>query len=122
VDPGTVFADVDELEEVLVQTGFLAGVLKQGLVGARGAGSHNDPIQIVLSDSLFDRRQPLFGATVHVVLGVGHVGEGADILHHLRDAHYPADVVSTVTDEYAYASFFHAVILLADPSESPPSC
>jgi hypothetical protein len=117
-----VLTDVNELEEVLVQTGFLAGVFEQGLVGAGGARSHNDPIEIVLGDALLDGGQPLFGATVHVVFSVDYIRESAGIFHHLRDAHHPADVVSAVTDKYAYAGFFHAFILLADPSESPPPC
>ena len=50
VDPGALFADVGELEQVGIQAARLEGSLEQRLVGARRAGGHDHAVEPLVLD------------------------------------------------------------------------
>ena len=99
VHPGVLVADVGHLHQVGVQARLPQGVLEQRLVGTRGAGRDDDPVQPVLAD-LF--RHELLGvgrAAEEVVFGQHHVGQAPGILGHLVHVDHAGDVDAAGADK-----------------------
>jgi hypothetical protein len=74
VHPGALIADVDKLKQIAVEAGFCARRLKERLVGARCAGGHQHPIELVDGNGLADLGQPGVGAGEQAVVGIDDVG------------------------------------------------
>jgi hypothetical protein len=109
VDPRAMLPDVDEFEEIPIQPSFFARLFEQGLVSARRARGHHHPVQVLLGDLLFDRRQPFLRTCVKVILYVNHIGEASGILHHLWDAHHSPYIVATMTDKNSNPCLRHSI-------------
>ena len=112
VDPGALVADVGHVVEVLVQSSVPAGLPEQGLVGPRGTGCDDDPVEVVLGDGLGDRLQAVLGASVLGLLGQNDVGQGLGVLGDGRDVDHGSDVDSAVADPYSDPGLLSGDILL----------
>ena len=75
-DPGDMLADVGHFKHVAVQPRAFHGPAEGRLVHARGAGGHDHAVEILFLDGLDDGVLTGFGAGVHRVRGVHHVGVG----------------------------------------------
>ncbi len=99
-DPGHVLADVDVLEEVLVQPRALDRAPERHLVQRRRAGGHHNTVEGVLADLLLDERLPRVGAVEHVRGGEHHVGHPRRVFRHAGDIDHVGDVPAAVANEH----------------------
>jgi hypothetical protein len=101
--PGAVLADIGHLAEIRVEPGGI-GSFPEGLfVHPRGAGGHDDTVEVVLGNSLFEKVLARIGAHVFIIAGIGNAGDL------LRGPGYPlnvngsGNVFAAVADKYAYS-------------------
>ena len=87
---------------------------KRGLVGARGAGGHHHPVQVVF---LYNARQLVLGVLgtgEQVLLNIGHVGQALGVFRHLWAVDHAGDVGAAVADENPDAGRLVGYIHLRD--------
>ena len=97
--PGTVLADVGELEQVLVQPCLHQRILKEGTMGHRGTRGHDDPVEVVLLHLLPEILLGVLGTGEHHISGIAHIGKTAGIVRHLPGTEITLDVLATVADK-----------------------
>ncbi len=73
VHPTALIADVGHLKEVGIQSCATNCLAEDRFVGARRAGSDDDPVQAVLLYALLDQLQRVGGAGINRILGVDDV-------------------------------------------------
>jgi hypothetical protein len=73
MDPGALIADVGHFEEITVEPCLADCVLEQRLMGSRGAGSDDHPIQPMLVDDLLHLLLSILGAGIEVILHVDDI-------------------------------------------------
>jgi hypothetical protein len=66
---------VNEFEEILVQTGLLAVLLEKGFVGTGCTGSDDNPVEILFLDFETNGRKAIFRTGVKVPFSVGNMRE-----------------------------------------------
>ena len=101
MDPGALVADVDHLEEVLIQPGLAQRVSEERLVGPGRTRRDENAVEVVLLDRLLDLLRAVGGAGVEVLLGIDDVRQGPGKLHGLGHVDDPADIAPAVADEHA---------------------
>ena len=102
-DPGNVLADVGHFEHVTVEARAFYRAAEGGLVHARRTGSHHHAVQLVFVDGGLNGGLARFGAGVHGVGGVDHIGVAAGDFGHLGAVHGAGNVAAAVADEDAYS-------------------
>ncbi len=97
--PGVLFADIDDGQQVLVQTGVLDHLAEGLLMHQRRTGGHDNPIQVVFPDIVLDHLLPRRGAHEFVIRGHDHLGQRCGKLGQFADPNGFGDVHPTVTDK-----------------------
>ena len=114
VNPGALIPDVGHLKEVLVEAGFLDGLLEGGFMGARRAGGHHHAVEVVLLDPFLDESLGVLGAGKQAVLHEGDMGQGAGVVPHRLHIDHAGDIDAAAADEDADPGLFGGHIPLGE--------
>ena len=123
MDPGTLVADIDHLDQTGIQTRVFQGLLKKRFMGSGRTGGNDNPVQVVGDNGLFQRFHRILGTGVEGVGVIDHAFHISHRIFHLVHIHHRTDVDAAMADKHAYARFigvcFLFRIILMDNSLSP---
>jgi len=111
--PGILIANVGHLEKIFIETASLEGILEELFMGARRAGRHHYPVQLLFGDDLPDLLLGILGAGKEIVVDENYLGQRCRIGPDFADVDHRADVDAAVADKHPDAgSGFRQVRLL----------
>ena len=73
VHPGTLIANVGQVEQIGIEPHLVDGLLEQRLVRAWRARGHHDAVELVLGDDMLHRVLRVLRASEHVAPRIDHV-------------------------------------------------
>ena len=106
VHPRVLVADVCHFEKIFVEPGVDQGFLKQGFMGFRRAGGHDNPIQSVFRDDPAHGLLGILGAGIEVIGHILHVGQTGRIIPDRFHIHHSGDIDAAFTDKDAHPRAF----------------
>ena len=101
-DPRHMLADIGHFKHVPVQPSAFHRAAEGLLVHARRAGGHHHAVQTILFDGIHDIVLPRFGAGVHGIFRMSHVGIGQRNARHLGRVHRGFNIAAAMADKNAY--------------------